>query len=285
MLDREKKDSYTLQVVAADSGSPPRSSTATVTIRVRDHNDNKPRFIFPSIHNNSIRLSFKEIIGEEVARIRAVDQDLGQNAVLHYQILSGNHRSLFQLDPNTGSLTVHADMTPNDVDTYRLKLSVQDSGEPVQFSHAELIVHVDHSRPRILPDGRGRYREALTRSGILVIIVALICAIILVLLCMTMYLCARKGLFGPDLIDPVGLLCHCGLAPSGRNVKRRHPGGLAAGGGGGGGGGPRPMPGGGLQDDEDPAALAVAFLPPEGCPPGDVSTCFIFDIYSLFKMI
>lgn len=43
-LDRELVSSYSLIVVATDSGNPPLSSTTTVKIDVKDYNDNPPVF-------------------------------------------------------------------------------------------------------------------------------------------------------------------------------------------------------------------------------------------------
>lgn len=43
-LDREEKADYTLIVTARDDGDIYRSSTTTVLVRVRDFNDNTPKF-------------------------------------------------------------------------------------------------------------------------------------------------------------------------------------------------------------------------------------------------
>ena len=42
-LDREQQESVSLVVLAADRGTPPRTSTATVDIHLRDMNDNAPQ--------------------------------------------------------------------------------------------------------------------------------------------------------------------------------------------------------------------------------------------------
>ena len=44
-LDRETRDYYGLTVVARDGGSPSRSSSASVVVRILDENDNKPEFV------------------------------------------------------------------------------------------------------------------------------------------------------------------------------------------------------------------------------------------------
>lgn len=44
LLDREVQDSYSLEILAADGGSPPRSSSLTVEVNIQDLNDNPPVF-------------------------------------------------------------------------------------------------------------------------------------------------------------------------------------------------------------------------------------------------
>lgn len=43
-LDREKKDSYDLNIRVADGGRPPRASSALLRVTVTDQNDNAPKF-------------------------------------------------------------------------------------------------------------------------------------------------------------------------------------------------------------------------------------------------
>lgn len=44
VLDREEQGKYELVVIASDSASTPRSSSASVTVTVTDINDNSPHF-------------------------------------------------------------------------------------------------------------------------------------------------------------------------------------------------------------------------------------------------
>lgn len=43
-LDREKRDRYDLKISARDRGEPPKSSIQTLSVLVRDENDNGPAF-------------------------------------------------------------------------------------------------------------------------------------------------------------------------------------------------------------------------------------------------
>lgn len=43
-LDREIRDRYDLKITARDRGDPPKSSIQTLSVLVRDENDNSPAF-------------------------------------------------------------------------------------------------------------------------------------------------------------------------------------------------------------------------------------------------
>ncbi|KAF6107924.1 cadherin related 23 [Phyllostomus discolor] len=84
-LDRERIPEYQLRVVATDAGTPTKSSTSTLTIRVLDVNDETPTF-FPTVYNVSV--------SEDVPRdfrvvwLNCTDNDVGLNAELSYFITS-----------------------------------------------------------------------------------------------------------------------------------------------------------------------------------------------------
>ncbi|XP_053729466.1 protocadherin gamma-B4-like [Synchiropus splendidus] len=75
-LDRERQSSYTLSIIAVDSGSPPLTGTMTVHIMVDDVNDNSPQFseeVFNTI------VSEDSPPGTAFAMITASDMDEGTN--------------------------------------------------------------------------------------------------------------------------------------------------------------------------------------------------------------
>ena len=43
-VDREQTDSYNISVVCTDQGQPPLNATANMVVRVKDANDNAPKF-------------------------------------------------------------------------------------------------------------------------------------------------------------------------------------------------------------------------------------------------
>ncbi|NXY12287.1 PCDGA protein, partial [Pteruthius melanotis] len=76
-LDREQVSEYNVTVRAADGGSPPLQSSAVLSLRVLDVNDNAPVF---AQERYSARVAENNAAGALVLRVRATDADWGQNA-------------------------------------------------------------------------------------------------------------------------------------------------------------------------------------------------------------
>ena len=82
-LDREKKDVYTLTVIASDGGEPSKTGTLTVSVFVSDANDNSPIF-----EHDTYEVYVPEDLPLRAPflKVRATDADDG---------LSGKVQSLF----------------------------------------------------------------------------------------------------------------------------------------------------------------------------------------------
>ncbi|CAL1267158.1 unnamed protein product [Larinioides sclopetarius] len=91
-LDREQNSFYDFEVMAKDRGSPSRSSTASVIIRVQDVNDNDPVFD-PKVYSASV--SEIDPPGTPVVGVTATDRD--EEPRLIYHISEGNHRGRFNI--------------------------------------------------------------------------------------------------------------------------------------------------------------------------------------------
>ncbi|XP_033617540.1 cadherin-related family member 2 isoform X2 [Fukomys damarensis] len=103
MVDYESQTVMLVQVVAADSVSQ-LSSVATVTIHLRDSNDHRPTF--PQ------RLYVLSVLEDSAtgsvvtSSIHAEDPDTGEWGHITYRLLPGNGVDLFEVDPDSGTLTV-----------------------------------------------------------------------------------------------------------------------------------------------------------------------------------
>ena len=142
-IDREEIPYFRFSVKAVDKGVPPRSSSAEVILHVVDRNDNIPAITYPNNANNSRTISVSSPVGFVIATVQATDKDDGLNAQLLYFIDMGDRREIFNMDVNTGRITVAREMTELDADTYKLELAVRDNGEPQRTAMATLHVTIE----------------------------------------------------------------------------------------------------------------------------------------------
>ena len=97
-LDRETLDSYELEVIARDKGTPSLSNSTRASIRVLDVNDNKPEFnkstLVGQIYEN-------RPVGSSVTTVVATDKDIGRNGKITYSL---NANDAFTIDSTTGEV-------------------------------------------------------------------------------------------------------------------------------------------------------------------------------------
>uniref|UniRef100_A0A7N4PQZ0 Cadherin EGF LAG seven-pass G-type receptor 3 n=2 Tax=Sarcophilus harrisii TaxID=9305 RepID=A0A7N4PQZ0_SARHA len=128
-VDREQKENYELAVEASDQGGEPgpRSATVRVHITVLDENDNAPQF-----SEKRYLAQVREDVRPhtEVLRVTATDLDKDTNALVHYNIISGNSRGHFAIDSLTGEIQVVAPLDFEVEREYALRIRAQDSGRP-----------------------------------------------------------------------------------------------------------------------------------------------------------
>lgn len=128
-VDRETVDSYQLLVEANDQGKDPgpRSSTANIQITVEDDNDNAPQF---SEKRYVVQVPEDVAAGTQVLHVTATDRDKGNNAVVHYSVMSGNTRGQFYIDAQSGSIDVVSQLDYEMTREYTLRIRAQDGGRP-----------------------------------------------------------------------------------------------------------------------------------------------------------
>ncbi|KAM6972795.1 protocadherin Fat 1a [Aplochiton taeniatus] len=150
-LDREKTSGYTLTVAAADNGSPPRSSSATVNIDVSDINDNPPLF---SKANYSLIIQENRPTGTSVLQLTVTDKDASHNGPpFTFSIVDGNEGDAFQVNQQ-GALVAMGPLKKNNIEHYLLQAQVADSGKPQLLSTAFISVRVIEESvypPAIMP--------------------------------------------------------------------------------------------------------------------------------------
>ncbi|XP_037531119.1 protocadherin-1 [Nematolebias whitei] len=104
-LDREKKDSYDLNIRVVDGGKPPRASSALLRVTVTDQNDNSPKF---ERNHYEADLPENSPLGHSVLQVRANDADTGINGEIDYSLHQASEAVQRQLriDRSTGIIYV-----------------------------------------------------------------------------------------------------------------------------------------------------------------------------------
>ncbi|XP_034778971.2 protocadherin-8-like [Acipenser ruthenus] len=127
-LDREKEDSYTLQLSAADGGNPAKSGSVTVHIKVLDFNDNSPVFDHSLL---KVELYEDAPVGFLLCKLNAVDLDEGINGDIVYGFndqVSAEIRQVFQIDPSSGRLSLKGLVDYETKKSYELDIQAYDLG-------------------------------------------------------------------------------------------------------------------------------------------------------------
>lgn len=82
-LDRERRDRYTVPVLAMDSAAPELHDVTLVDVAVTDVNDHAPAFAFGSCYDVHVPENAEESV---VHSLSAEDPDLGANGEVTYTI-------------------------------------------------------------------------------------------------------------------------------------------------------------------------------------------------------
>lgn len=137
-LDRENTPSYILAIRASDLGIPPQFTDKSLSILVRDVNDNTPTFTkgtyTPSVFENDLVAN--------VVTVKAVDDDEGQNGALTYEIIRGNDGVFFTINAQTGQIGLTIALDREKQAKHILKVQAKDGGTPPLVGEAMVIVDV-----------------------------------------------------------------------------------------------------------------------------------------------
>ncbi|XP_060692620.1 protocadherin-10-like [Hemiscyllium ocellatum] len=141
-LDRETESVHRLVLTAVDGGSPKKSGSVLITVRVLDANDNPPVFPQPVY---TVRLAENAPAGTLLLRLNATDPDEGSNGRIVYSF--GQHvaqtvRELFSLDPQTGQLRVRAPLDYEDCPVHEIFVQAKDLGANSVAAHCHVLLEL-----------------------------------------------------------------------------------------------------------------------------------------------
>ncbi|XDV31847.1 hypothetical protein PO909_002796 [Leuciscus waleckii] len=123
-LDFESSlESFSFVIRASDWGSPyRRESEVNVTVHLENVNDNKP--LFEKVACVGV-ISRDLPVGEVITTMSAIDID--ELELVKYKILSGNERGYFDLNPDSGVMTLHHSLnTVAPKNSFNLKITATD---------------------------------------------------------------------------------------------------------------------------------------------------------------
>ena len=157
-LDAEANQTYQFVIIARDNdGDSPRSSSASITIAVRDLNDNSP--VFDRLQY-SASVGESAAVGQAVLTVSASDEDVTPiNSAVRYELLAVEGESgvgsgalapisptdapfPFAVDSVSGEISVTEALDFETITEYTFQVVASDTGSPSQSSSAEVTVYV-----------------------------------------------------------------------------------------------------------------------------------------------
>ncbi|XP_049324686.1 protocadherin gamma-C5-like isoform X11 [Astyanax mexicanus] len=152
-LDREKQSTHSLILTAVDGGTPARSGSTTIIIRVQDSNDNSPVF-----EKNSYKVRIPENTPKTtvILTVKAKDLDEGTNAEVVYSFepnTPAGIQDMFSIDPEQGTIIINTFLDFELVNSYIFEVIASDKGaSPLEGScSVEIeILDINDNVPEIL---------------------------------------------------------------------------------------------------------------------------------------
>uniref|UniRef100_A0A4X1SPM4 Cadherin domain-containing protein n=1 Tax=Sus scrofa TaxID=9823 RepID=A0A4X1SPM4_PIG len=147
-LDREEQTSHHLTLTALDFGDPPLSSTAQIRVQVTDANDNPPVF---SQELYRVELPENVLPGFTVLRVMATDQDEGVNAEITFFFTEADQITQFDLNSNTGEITILNTLDYEEVKEYSIVLEARDGGGMIAQCTVEIeVLDINDNVPEVI---------------------------------------------------------------------------------------------------------------------------------------
>lgn len=135
-MDREAKDRYLLVIQAKDMVGQMGglSGTTSITVTLSDVNDNPPRFS-RRFYQYNVPESLP--VASTVAKIKALDDDIGPNAEMEYRIIDGDGLSILQIstdkETQEGIITLQKELDFEKKSSYNLKIEVSNANVDSRF--------------------------------------------------------------------------------------------------------------------------------------------------------
>uniref|UniRef100_A0A8D0DTW5 FAT atypical cadherin 2 n=1 Tax=Salvator merianae TaxID=96440 RepID=A0A8D0DTW5_SALMN len=141
-LNSQPLSLHILTVMVRDQEVPIKRDFATVTIHVEDCNSYPPQFT--NLHYKAGVLDTAPV-GTEVMQVRAMDQDQGVNAEIHYYLEAGNNGEFFAINKLSGIITVSKKLDQSKQERFTLTVKAEDQGFPQMKDSAAVNIFIKPS--------------------------------------------------------------------------------------------------------------------------------------------
>ncbi|XP_056899774.1 protocadherin beta-16-like [Takifugu flavidus] len=148
-LDRELNPNLYLKLIAVDGGTPQRSGTVNIQIKVLDVNDNPPVFN-QSLYTATVIENAP--IGTYITTVNASDADSGSNGAVTYSLSIGTGKSneKFEINSSTGKITVRDKIDFEKDRKYEIRVIAKDQGSLSDASKVVIdVVDINDNAPVI----------------------------------------------------------------------------------------------------------------------------------------
>ncbi|XP_074530893.1 cadherin-related family member 2-like [Halichoeres trimaculatus] len=168
-LDYEKTQQMIVEVIATDQYNTSLHSTATLTINIKDVNDNSPKFPQATY---TLNVTENANDGTVVANITATDADAPdtENSQIMFSIEESKYSVNFTIDPDTGVLRNSGELDREALDPeldgkIELNITATDKGTPPLSTSVPVTIYVEDvndERPEFLPTPTVSVKENTT---------------------------------------------------------------------------------------------------------------------------
>lgn len=137
------------------------STIAIVRIQVTDVNDNRPIFK-PQQYNVTLRSD--GVMYNPILRVVATDLDAGLFGQVAYRITSGNEGGVFEIDRNTGEMSVSRPNLLSRSSSYQINVTATDAAGLKSIADAEVRIVVSSVGHRIATCEKPYYTVAVKEN-------------------------------------------------------------------------------------------------------------------------
>ena len=140
VLDYEKQPKIDFIAYAQDKGDPPRSSSASVHLYIKDEDDEVPKF---EQEKYTFYVLENQVPGAEVGSVKAHDADSYPNNQFVFSLEPyKSPRGIFRIHPNTGVITTLKILDREDRPVYHMNVLASSVGGTSRTSECNVVIHV-----------------------------------------------------------------------------------------------------------------------------------------------